>query len=253
MIHVLIESDGGTINLENSFAGYSGAMRHEWLHPDNYKIKITTLNGLSVVIRLIEGDAHILPIGSVEFMKKAAEILEVSLPKPLNIPDSLLNYCDRKVWNCNIKNVNFPCFIKPLEEAKLFTGFVAKNENSLSLYYKELSDFKGMVQCSEIIDNIVSEWRCFILNGKVLNCSNYSGDPLIFPNSNKIKFLLEKYKDAPSGYSLDVAVVDNNGKNETILMEVNDGFALGNYGCDPEDYFKILKARWFQILKNNNE
>jgi hypothetical protein len=249
MIHVLIESDGGVVNLENSFAGYSGAMRHEWLHPDNYKIKITTLNGLSVVIRLIN-DSYILPIGSVEFMKKSAEILGIELPKPLNIPSELFDFCDRKVWNCNIKEVNYPCFIKPLEEAKLFTGFVAKNENSLSLYYKELAGFDGMVQCSEVLDNIVSEWRCFILNGKILNCSNYSGDPLIFPDSKKINFLIEKYKKAPSGYALDVAVLDN---NETVLMEVNDGFALGNYGCDPEDYFKILKTRWFEIVKSSIE
>lgn len=193
---------------------------------------------------------HYLPIGSVEYMKKACEILEINLPKPLNIPYSLRPYCGRKIWESTIDNLNFPCFIKPLTDVKLFTGFVAKSKTDFILY-PELKDFNGEVMCSEPIDNILSEWRCYVLDKKVVNCSNYSGDPLAFPDRHKIYLLIEKFYDAPIGYSLDVCVTNT----DTILIEVNDGWALGNYGCEHNLYYKILKKRWFEIIKlnENNE
>lgn len=244
MIIVLIETDNGKIESENCFCGYIGASKNKWLDNDGYDIRLTTIDALPIIINMNHNE-HILPIGSIEFMKKAADILEISLPSPINIPDSLKHYCGRKTWSCDFKDIQFPCFVKPLDDLKLFTGFVAKSVKDFELY-PELIGFNGKVFCSEPIENILSEWRCFVLNGKILNCSNYSGNPLIFPDKNKIDILLEKYYGAPSGYSLDVCV-SNNGTN---LIEINDGWAIGNYGCDPQDYFKILKSRWLELIKN---
>lgn len=250
MILVLIESDAGEIVSDFSFCGYLGASKENWLNEDSYKILKVSINSLSFYLTSTKYE-HFLPIGSLEFMKKTAEILGFEMPKPLNIPESLKLYCGRKVWESNIDEITYPCFVKPLEEAKLFTGFVAKSNRDFGLY-PELKGFNGKLMCSEPINNILSEWRCFVLKGKVLNCSNYSGDPLIFPDKRKIEFLINKFFDAPSGYSLDVCVTDK----ETQLIEVNDGWSLGSYGCDSNDYFKLLKARWFEIvriIKNNNE
>jgi hypothetical protein len=58
---------------------------------------------------------------------------------------------------------------------------------------------------------------------------------------------LGKYHDCPVGYSLDVMVT----KDDTLLVEINDGWSLGNYGCDAFDYFKLLKSRWLEILRLN--
>jgi hypothetical protein len=241
---ILIESDAGEIVSDFAFCGYLGASKENWLKSDSYKIVKASINSLSFYLTSTKYE-HILPIGSLEFIKKSAEILGFEMPKPLNIPESLKIYCGRKVWESNIENLSYPCFIKPLDEAKLFTGFVAKSVRDFSLY-PELKGFEGKLMCSEPIDNILSEWRCFVLKGKVINCSNYSGDPLIFPDKRKIDFLINKYYDAPAGYSLDVCINDK----ETKLVEVNDGWGLGNYGCEPQDYFKLLKERWFEILKN---
>ena len=71
---------------------------------------------------------------------------------------------------------------------------------------------------------------------------------MVAVNKYKIELLLNAYFDAPSGYSLDVCVSGDGTK----LIEINDGWAIGNFGCDSQDYFKILKTRWFEILKQNN-
>jgi hypothetical protein len=244
MILVLIESDAGEIVSDFAFCGYLGALKENWLKSNSYKIVKASINSLSFYLTSTKYE-DILPIGSLEFMKKSAEVLGFEMPKPLNIPESLKIYCGRKTWTCKKNEIKYPCFIKPLDEAKLFTGFVAKKESDLGLY-PELIGYNGDFFCSEVMDEIKSEWRCFVLNGKILNCSNYSGDPLIFPSKNRIEMFLNAYFDAPAGYSLDVCVT----KDETNLVEINDGFALGSYGCDPQDYFKLLKIRWFEILKN---
>ena len=241
---VLIETDGGEIVSDYSFSGFLGAMQYKWSNSD-LEIKKVTLNGLSIVISMNK-DKVVLPIGSIEFMKKSAEIMGFEMPLPINVPKSLIDISGRKIWTSTIDRLEYPVFIKPLTDIKLFTGFVAKSYNDFNLY-PELNGFDGEILCSDPISNILSEWRCYVLNGKILNCSNYSGDPLRFPDVTKINDLLINYTDSPIAYGLDVMVTPDN----TFLVEVNDGWSLGNYGCDALNYFKLLKSRWIQILKEN--
>ena len=251
---ILIESlDGRQIVTENAFCGWLGATKEEWLYEQDFEVKLTTINGLSVYIN-VNKHRNILPIGSIEFMNRAASIMEIELPKPINIPNSLKDIIERKTWVCKRKDISFPCFIKPNTDTKLFTGFVATSDSKLDMY-PELLGFDGDFLCSEIMSgDIQSEWRCFIVNKKVINCSCYSGNSLVFPDTRIINNLIEAYIDAPSGYALDVAVTMNDFAwkyYKTQLVEINDGWALGNYGCDPQDYFKLLRTRWFEIIKQD--
>jgi len=43
---------------------------------------------------------------------------------------------------------------------------------------------------------------------------------------------------------LDIGI-DEKGTN--YLIEINDGWAIGNYGLNPVDYFSFVKTRWLQI------
>ena len=52
----------------------------------------------------------------------------------------------------------------------------------------------------------------------------------------------------PMGCSIDFAVVVKDGKEQTIFLEMNDGYALGNYGLNVLHYAKLISARWAQIL-----
>jgi hypothetical protein len=245
MLLVLIEADSGKIVSDISFCAWLGASKNKWMDEDGYDIKLVSIESLSIVINT-NCDKKILPIGSIEFMKRAAKIFYFEMPKPINVPESLKLISGRKTWVSSRQDLKLPCFIKPQDDLKLFTGFVAKKSSDFDLY-PELKNFNGDFFCSEIIEDIQSEWRCFILDGKILNCSNYSGDPLVFPDRHRIKMFIDSYYDAPSGYSLDVCVAGDGTK----LIEINDGWSIGNFGCDPQDYFKLLKTRWFEIFRQN--
>ena len=247
---VFIETELGKVTLDVSFAGYVGAKQLNW-GGATYEVKEVSLAGLSIALANYRQASHIvLPIGSTEFVRKAAELMKIELPAPLNVPDSLKKLVGRKTWSCKKSELTdsmYPVFVKPMYEVKLFTGFVAKSQKDFDLY-PELADWDGELWCSEVMDEIISEWRCYILKGKVFNCSCYSGDALAFPDKNEIQYLVSAYKDAPVGYSLDVAVT----KAGTKLIECNDAWALGYYGGEFVDYFKMVKERWLEIRKQGS-
>jgi hypothetical protein len=57
-----------------------------------------------------------------------------------------------------------------------------------------------------------------------------------------------KWNNRPVACSIDFAVIKEENKNKTILLEVNDAYALGCYGLYHLDYAKLISARWSQIL-----
>lgn len=50
-----------------------------------------------------------------------------------------------------------------------------------------------------------------------------------------------------------MAVVRKDGKEETVFLEMNDGYALGNYGLHYLKYAKLISARWSQLLNREDE
>ncbi|MGM1015541.1 hypothetical protein [Limosilactobacillus fermentum] len=40
---------------------------------------------------------------------------------------------------------------------------------------------------------------------------------------------------------------------ETIFLEANDAYSLGNYGLFPIRYAKMISARWAQLLGREDE
>lgn len=62
-------------------------------------------------------------------------------------------------------------------------------------------------------------------------------------------FVEEIYKQSKlnleqNSYTLDIGI-DDRGNN--YLIEINDGWSVGNYGLNPSDYFSFVKTRWLQI------
>jgi ATP-grasp domain, R2K clade family 2 len=45
---------------------------------------------------------------------------------------------------------------------------------------------------------------------------------------------------------IDVGVIGETGR--TAVVEVNDGYALGRYGLDPDAYVDLPEARWRELL-----
>lgn len=87
--------------------------------------------------------------------------------------------------------------------------------------------------------------RCFIRYGKIVDIRPYKGDFFNYHyDFDVIKKAVLDHKTAPAGYAMDFGITD---KGETILIEVNDGYALGSYGLLYYDYAKLLSARWAEL------
>ena len=144
-------------------------------------------------------------------------------------------------WFSLHKNI----FIKPVQ-SKL-SGFKAKPYNELE-HEALLFDFQPEtpVWISEH-EEYCAEYRIFVHKGKIQDVRRYRSchwtpDQL---DTLKIEAMVDAYDDAPVAYTLDVAVTS---AGRTVLVEVNDFWAVGSYGLAPETYATMLKDRYTQIL-----
>ena len=191
-------------------------------------------------------------VSCIEDTKKFFNGMGWKVNYDLTLPDELHNekYLKRKVKKINHKPsqqsisnefMKLPFFIKP-NNVKEFTPTIIKNYNELS-EYNQFNDFI----ISEVVD-FVSEYRCYIIDKKIVGCFNYLGDFYQYPNLKLVDDMIKDFKSAPIGYSIDVGILPN---GETALVECNDGWSLGNYGLSPKLYSRLLVERWVEILKNN--
>lgn len=169
----------------------------------------------------------------------------------IDYPDSLSAYFGRKIWETEsdtflAENNSFPLFIKP-KQGKLFTGFICNNESDIAGRFSPKESIS--VYCSEV-KNIITEWRCFVRYGKILDIRRYKGELGKIYSLKTVRDMVQAYIDAPAAYSLDIGLTEN---NETIIVEVNDGYSLGSYGLDPLLYAKLLSARWAELTGTEDE
>ena len=189
----------------------------------------------------LSNDATNIVVGSVEMCANWLEATGRSVPKSIDI-SPFHEFLGRNVYIVDIQDIKYPAFIKPYSQIKAFTGFVAENK----LYVDVFSEnYEGLVLAQDIIE-IVSEYRMYVNCHKIVGMKHYSGDCLIFPNSKVIKECFERSKEILDfhSYALDFGVLDD---GRTILIEANDGWAIGNYGLDPHDYYLFVRNRWLQI------
>lgn len=104
-----------------------------------------------------------------------------------------------------------------------------------------------MVMVYDVFESpIKSEWCCYIHNKKVVDIRNYSGDLFTIPNESYLESVIKSNIDFPIAYTIDIGVLEN-GKNEVI--EYNDMWAIGNYGMPNDTYLRLLKDRYFEIVR----
>jgi ATP-grasp domain, R2K clade family 2 len=191
---------------------------------------------------------HTLVVGWVRVYLNALKILGVTIPEPIDYPDELESYFDRKIFLSTmgwvreqIHKKSNPFFVKPYEQ-KSFLAFEAQGRDCL-LFYGHVPDSEK-VWISDIKE-FESEYRCFIHRGKLIGMKHYLGNFKIFPNISDIENMISLYQHSPLAYGLDVGIV----KGKTILVEVNDSFALGNYGWYTTNYCSMLESRWLELTK----
>lgn len=173
--------------------------------------------------------------------------MNISAARGLNIPDELISFTERKIAVMSLKSFITTCpvpvFVKPHTEVKQFpAGVITKEENKrifLGSY-----DPDTLCQTSSLID-IAAEYRGFVIEDKLMSLNMYAGDFRYYPDITIIERAISLYKSAPSGYTIDFAVTKD---HKTLLIECNDGWSIGSYGCDPKIYVNLLVTRWRQLV-----
>ncbi|MEM0963247.1 MAG: ATP-grasp domain-containing protein [Bacteroidota bacterium] len=188
-----------------------------------------------------------LVVGHIGTVHRALRALGRTPPAPLQPTPALLPFLKRRVWTTTLGQIrtlaDVPVFIKPLTGAKSFTGHVVSEFGDLVRSSAEDDDVAVLAQ--GVLD-IVSEWRAYVIRGSVVGIAHYGGgDPLAFPDRGLVAEALAAYADAPAGFCLDVCVTSG---GDTALVEVNDGYSLGNYGLPAHPYARLLEARWDEMV-----
>ena len=140
-------------------------------------------------------------------------------------------------------------FVKPIEPKK-FLGHVWSSMINL-IPITNIADETPCWVCEPM--EIFSEHRCYVNDGEILGVKHYFGDWSIIPDKMFIEEVVERYVDCPVAYGIDFAVVADGDKYKTIVMEVNDGCNLGNYGLDSIHYGEMIIARWFEIMEKGGK
>ena len=165
------------------------------------------------------------------------------VPDRYEYPNELARYLGRRIWTARVKDLRkepLPFFVKPAEE-KAAKGVVVRTWKDAEEY--DRLGPEAEVLCSEAVD-FRSEWRCFVRYGEILGVRSYHGDRAAACDRRVIERAVEDFTKAPAGCALDFGVTED---GRTLLIEVNDGMALGCYGLPGEAYARLLSARWAEL------
>lgn len=191
-------------------------------------------------------------IGSVESTVKFFKGCGIDTPTYLGYPFQLKPYLGRNIIEINFEDAHrqeYPFFIKPSKGVKTFTGTLIENGRSLGMMrdFDKIDDFERIYLSDTI--NFVSEYRCFIHEEEIKGIQFYLGDFKIFPNVERIETMVSSYTDANCAYTLDIGVTDN---GETLLVEINDMWAIGSYGFNSREYALMCVRRMREIGRQFN-
>jgi hypothetical protein len=185
-------------------------------------------------------------VGYISDIHAALTRLGIEPPLPINYPPELDRFLGRKIWLDRVNNIVdrpelWNIFIKPALKCKKFTGKLITTSQDLIGCGDETEDSE--IWCSEPV-NFLSEWRCFVRYDRILGVHLYNGDWRLPVDANVVEAAIAAYRSAPAAYAIDFGVTDT---GETLLVEVNDGYATGNYGLPPLYYAQFLASRWAEM------
>jgi len=190
-------------------------------------------------------------VGNIGDVWVALKKMGLSRPKELDYPDHLKQFMGRSIKTCTIEEIrrgSKRVFVKPVSQ-KLFTGLIFDPENPLSRLALAPFENDTPVIVSDVVD-FVSEHRCFIKNHALVGVKHYKGDWALTPSASILGIMMSlgmSSKQMPDAYAIDLGVTS---EGKTLLVEVNDGYALGCYGLPGVVYARFLETRWEQFVRN---
>lgn len=199
----------------------------------------------------ISNPKEYVPVGSIEFVSEYVKKYFPDHTKgliPINVPECLFKYAGREIMN--VSSSGLENGLPKTFGNKIYrkSNLIIKDENNGLVDNTPDVDLKDC-QVASYVDNIISEWRVFVFKNEVQQVCFYGGgDPLAFPDAERILRMIDDYKDkAPVAYTLDVFTapiktwngVENVDSDEigTYVMECHRFFSCGLYGF--ADYAKL--------------
>lgn len=198
-----------------------------------------------------------LVVGEIPIVETALKQLGVEVPPDDSYPEVLRPFLLRRVWPSTLGEVETrffdedarSVFVKPRDRLKRFTGFVADDASSFARTASVSR--RADVWCAEVV-RFVSEHRVYVVDGSIVGVHGYAGDRVVAPDRRVIDESIATWTKtglAARGYGIDFGVLDD---GRTSLVELNDGYGLGNYGLSSDDYLALCIARREQLVTVRN-
>lgn len=191
------------------------------------------------------------PVGSVEFCVDWYKTYWGKTPLPRNVPEGLSNYLMRRVITKD--STKLVDDIPGDEVFRKHTKIIKSNLNGIVKKKDLFNEGEYDFQISEVLkpEQIISEWRCFVYNGALIDIKNYAGDPFHIPQKEIIAGFIHYFSQthAPISYTLDVGIIDTKGflnPFATEVIEVHDFFSCGLYGFSDLKLYPLMLWRWFK-------
>ena len=182
-----------------------------------------------------------VPVGTVEFTRTYCGWNRIGLPTNISYPTELVEFLGRSIWQGAYYRAQEEQFVKPLI-TKLFTGALKKDIT------ESVDDYEPVWISDPVV--FTHEFRFYIIDKQIAGYSRYDDgeDDDVMPDFDLVNEMVKTYKSQPVGYSIDVGITDG----KTLLVEVNDGWALGLYpwgNMTNQAYVELIAKRWKQILE----
>lgn len=202
-------------------------------------------------VESLELDAQTPVVAGIPVVWRALRQLNVEVGALDAIPAGLEPFAGRGFGECALGEVRAriahegeAVFIKPRSAVpKLFPGHVVRK-------------FKDLIQTAIFPDEMTVWWsdalelrgefRGFVLRGELVGWRHYFGDFRGCPDFARVESALQQWSSRPVACAMDWALTSS---GETVLVEVNDAYALGCYGLAPHLYAPMLVERWRQIVQ----
>ena len=264
MIKFLLQTIEGKVKHDFVF-GLEQAIEYQNWRGNDMCRKYCSLEDITHFYMSDEDIKDYIPVGTVEFVMAYIDrfIGCGNLIRPLNVPVALRSYAGRLLYDHVIDDESREQIYEHWkgnlgEHGSMFVKSNERIKSEVNGFYfaRDLLDKDklpdGEYQISSHID-IVSEYRCFVYNDRLVGIQYYSGDFTVFPDVRTIKYMLSEYRhdygngNAPQAFTLDVAVTS---EGQTVVMEVHEFFSCGLYGFDDFTVLPYMFVRAFNNIKN---
>jgi ATP-grasp domain, R2K clade family 2 len=193
-------------------------------------------------------------VGSVEFMREVFSrigLTDVRVPKNSDRAHEIMTLAEAHERISDGSKL----FVKPVE-IKLFTGLIL--DGCVHSCLENLPDDTQVMAYVPFEGEIITEWRVYVHRHEAIDGRNYSGEWEKHIDMQHLNRVIEDNRATfPCAYTIDIGVIKVKHPMghplafyDNVVVEFNDMWAIGNYGLENDRYLRLLKERYFEIVRS---